>query len=461
MILHLALACAREHPRADGDTDVDTSSVGSPTATVPLPPAHQLGVADADLTLPDEMFAGFWAGFFVVGDLADDGADDVVGISAEELDLFYEDPTRVGFVVWPDVLDGAPMWTLKSPAFLVNNYAKFEGVTGLASTPDVTEDGVADAWVSDMSDGTYLLPGPVDRAVSDPAPRSVAVLTDWLTGTMDLDRDGVGEVLLTLYGPGRLAHCRGPFAGIVDADACDQLVPPGWQGVGVQGVSDLDGDGIDDLLVAVTDPDEPGPDFPAQSALLVVDGTSLAGAQEPLVTIAPEITRYFNNNYQRRAAFADIDGDGHGDVAWVEIADYQGLPGEVAVAHGPFVIGADLGLVDATLHLDGAGSDAFIAGAARRPDGAAWLVLDHQPLGAGAPEALTPFLVDGTLRGTVDPAETAEFLASDGVLDAYGYRSSEAHVGDFDGDAVGDVLVVDTSGGGGAWIYLGANLPVP
>ena len=67
-------------------------------------------------------------------------------------------------------------------------------------------------------------------------------------------------------------------------------------------------------------------------------------------------------------------------------------------------------------------------------------------------------LVDGSLQGTVDLATVANFLASDGIIAVDGVAQSDATVGDFDGDRIGDVLVVDVYGAAG-WIYLGASLP--
>jgi hypothetical protein len=62
------------------------------------------------------------------------------------------------------------------------------------------------------------------------------------------------------------------------------------------------------------------------------------------------------------------------------------------------------------------------------------------------------------MTGTVDPIDTAWFLAADGVAPISGWVHVESHVGDFDGDSLGDVLVVD-GGNAAGWVYLGASLP--
>jgi hypothetical protein len=272
----------------------------------------------------------------------------------------------------------------------------------------------------------------------------------------DLDHDGVGELMVDHFVPSYalsegVTRCEGPFAGDLELHACPMAVHPDATTLHAYLSGDLDGDGIDELVFDATiDSATPDAGWSNEVVFFVYPGDFVDGEADPLLTVHPE-NRYFYYSYETRGAVADLDGDGTGDLVWVEQPDYYpSAEGEVAVWHSPPLDGSNVGMDGATLHLIGPASDAVIAGAARRADGSSWLVLQ-------SPGSL-PMLADGTLRGVVDPTDTALFLAADGVAVVEDSVYVKAHVGQFDGDTLGDLLVVDMSGRAG-WIYLGASLP--
>jgi hypothetical protein len=174
MVVVLAIgACEPEPQQAVPGSSPTTGG----SETLEVPPGG-IGVAAADLVLPAEMFGELWVNFHVEQDLGADGSDDVVSLFIERLDMFYEDSTRTAYGIWPDVLQGAPMWPITSPRDAENDGEgdRHEGVTRLLSTADVTDDGQRDLWIRDWRSTTMLVPGPRDTGLLDPSGPSVASL---------------------------------------------------------------------------------------------------------------------------------------------------------------------------------------------------------------------------------------------------------------------------------------------
>jgi len=421
-------------------------------------------VGDADLVLPADLFPETWNGFNVVGDLSADGGDDVVGTLFESGPGWsYYASTRTKLQVWPDVLAGAPSWTIESPAARDDGYARDVGVAWLWPIPDATSDGQVDAWVLDRTGVATLIPGPLATTVLDPSLSGVATfIQGYISRTTDLDHDGTGEILFSLYdgttgAPDGVARCEGPFNGPVGVGDCPLASHPDWMEQNPLAEGDVDGDGIDDILVDAHGLWD-GDGFGDVTELQLYDGAFTDGTIDPKTTIHPATTRYFYPD-DDRAAVGDLDADGFADVVWVEEPDaYASDDGEIAVLHGPLTAGAEYELTDAQLHLVGLGSQAVISGIANGAAGGPARLALEQPQVALSVDAFPPMVLDGSLQGTIDLESVAVFLAADGIVALDGVVQSDALVGDFDGDAMGDVLVVDLLGEAG-WIYLGASLP--
>ncbi len=178
---------------------------------------------------------------------------------------------------------------------------------------DVSDDDVSD---DDLSDDDTSIPAG-ELSVAEAHAAVLGAVADAGIGTRmdagDLDGDGVDDLVVqagtsddrTIYG------FHGPLAGVVGAEQAGLVVtgglayPEPW----LSGVADLDRDGTDDLLVGVWDGGPPVSSFallgPLAGALTPADAQLWFRLDEPGCTLM---------SVESMPA-GDLDGDGAGDVA--------------------------------------------------------------------------------------------------------------------------------------------------
>lgn len=230
-------------------------------------------------------------------------------------------------------------------------------------------------------------------------------------------------------------------------------------GLGLASAGDVDGDGLDDILIGAPYNDQLG--VSAGKTYLFL-GASLA-AMGPGLSIGLSSADYMflgeaSNNYsgERIASAGDVDGDGLGDILIGARGNGEGgyAAGKAYVFLGSTLNSADLGtsfsLADADYGFlgqapqDGAG--ASVAGAMDiDDDGRSDLLIGapgHDQVGTDAGKSY--IILGSTLSmsppGTVLSLDTADHML---IGEAAGDRSGTAlaSAGDYDGDGLDDVVV--------------------
>ncbi|MCB9742148.1 MAG: FG-GAP repeat protein [Alphaproteobacteria bacterium] len=320
-----------------------------------LVPADTRGVAslaDAPIRL-DGSGAGHDLGNNVAGseDLTGDGLPDLL-ISAHG---YAGNAGAVWVVPGPVTRDQ----TLGSDGFLIEGAAPGDtlggGRGGLRAIGDVDADGVSDlllgAYASDAGahngGAAYLLLGPLtgDTDVSAARTRWLGEEDDQLGWSVDLagdtDGDGLAELVLGApgdgSGPGEVllfsAQERGEVA-LGDALATFTGEVSGDQaGRQATGAGDVDGDGLDDLLVAA-----PGASSSAGVAYLLL--APFSGTQSLLTAEAVLLEQQGGAQLGATTCSAgDMDGDGHADALFSAPGldlEGRGGAGQVGFFYGPF-----------------------------------------------------------------------------------------------------------------------------
>jgi len=353
----------------------------------------------------------------------------------------------------------------------------------VAGVGDVDGDGFDDLLIGAPYDDTaatdagavYLKFGPVTGTASLVMADVVLLAAaggdgaGWaVAGAGDVDGDGLDDLLIgapyasvgTFAGAAYLV--LGPATGLSDlgsADACLLGIDDG-NGYAVDGGGDVDGDGLADMLVG--SPNDDTTAWLAGAAFLVLgpvtgDVALDSSAQAALYGVAQE-------DYAGSAvAFAgDVDADGYDDVlVGAYLNDDNGESAGIAYLFTSFSSGTtDLGTADALILGEHPGDYAGSAVAAAGDvdaDGFADILVGAAGEESGGGGAV--YLLQGPITGTLDLSSAdAKWIGGGNP----GWAM--AGVGDMDGDGLDDLLFGDSSddstgsNAGAAWLVLGSSL---
>ena len=351
----------------DGVGDLAVSEQGF-TYAVPRVTAGTSALAGAGLATPTTDYASALAG----GDLTGDGLSDVV------LGLPYLDSWAGAAAVLAGPVASTPASVWDAHAYLQGEPMEYLAAGATVAAADVTGDGADDLLVSVPGDDLV-------RVVEGP-----------VAGWLDLL-----NAEATLYGP-----------------SAGKLLATG----------DVDGDGVDDVLVANSSSDA-----------WLVEGPVLDDVDLVTDAVAVAVASTMNLG---AAALGDVDGDGFDDVVLAGF-DKASTAWLVQVFCGP-VLGAtpDYTLVGPT----GASADALALGDVDG-DGADELLI-------GVPSQARAFLVDAPPPGTSALEDYVELTGA--VGDETG---TSLGISDVNGDDYPDLILgAPGSGpGGAAWIVLGGG----
>ncbi len=297
--------------------------------------------------------------------------------------------------------------------------------------------------------------------------------------TADLSLDNFDDLVLT---------APGDDAGGTDAGSVYVLTGPLWANydatfqlgtdetmryTGVAGdalgtdldvVGDVNGDGLEDLLIGA-----PGADINGQTdngAVYLQTGWSTASASMTIEDTAQAVIyRDISDSdsaLSTCAGVGDFDDDGYDDVA---VSDTSWRPtgqwltynyGKTWVIHNGDLTAANNGVTPVPINVD----DASLAIEGSVPSGkAGWSLEGGSDItGDGVDDLLigawrtyqtlsTPgaaYIVSGTLTGTVATSELGSVIGSSGSLQGLGRRISTSH--DIDGNGFNDVFIAGNSG---------------
>jgi len=206
---------------------------------------------------------------------------------------------------------------------------------------DVDGDGAADLVITapgaTNGDGAssgmaYLFHGPLAEGQLDSSQADVTLvgiedgdyLGRWVEGGNDIDGDGLDDLVITSFKAGAASSAAGevytllaPFDGELDLADADGILsgehPADWVGTRAAVAGDIDGDGLLDLIVGADGHDEGGDN--AGAAYLVLGPP--AGVQPIHQAATATITGEAREDYTGLtvAAAGDLDRDGRDDFA--------------------------------------------------------------------------------------------------------------------------------------------------
>ena len=325
--------------------------------------------------------------------------------------------------------------------------------------PDVTDSA---QWHADLDGDSYG--DPVLSTVSCSQP------TDYVSDNTDCDdsNSAVHPDAVEVCGDGVdndcLAEAEGCLSGTVDLSDADAKAwggsANGSAGFALDNAGDVDGDGVDDVIIGAWETDTLSSSQVGKAYVLYgpLTSGSLASADRTLEGAS-------QNNYAGRsvAGLGDLDGDGYDDVAIGADGKDEDLVdqdlGIVYVLYGP--ITADMALNDAAVSFMGDAPGDFAgyaldAAGDVNADGFPDLVVGAYGSDGSGSSAGAVTLLYGPLTGNQALSEAGYTLNGESSGDDAGI--AVAGVGDVDGDGYDDVLVGapdnDAAGGDSGAVYV-------
>ncbi|MES2641688.1 MAG: integrin alpha [Myxococcota bacterium] len=302
---------------ADGDGETDILLSGQYGVQAWIFPAnlagvHEVGEAAISFSGGDEYACNYPACVTsFVGDVDGDGHDDVlIGRPDEgngEADLLLGP-----FSGDRDVATADSVFT----TLVDYSYA---GTT--IGAGDFDADGLSDLLIgapSDITGRAYVVYGPaVGRDLSEADAVLRGVTTDGDAGTLvqnagDLDGDGIDDILVgTNYQASTLFVVHGPARGAIDLWDADRMLT--LPALDAATVSDLDGDGAREIVLGSgRDEDDPNGSGPGRIWVLPGEGAGTADEDDAVAVLEGE-TRYHRAGRSLGSA-GDADGDGREDL---------------------------------------------------------------------------------------------------------------------------------------------------
>ena len=426
-----------------------------------------------DIGLADAMFIGEdasdHAGKAVsfAGDVDADGYDDL---------LVGADGNGIAYLVRGPV--SGTLDLSRADAELGDEGTSHYGI-GVAGVGDTNSDGFDDLLVGVGGTGAYLFLGPVRRSMGFSLADAQMLQESSLTytgfsvaGAGDVDGDGNDDILVgapayTYYGDEGAAYLvLGPVTGnfelsLADAKLVGETSNPHAGGC-VAGPGDVNGDGLDDLLVGAAY-HYAGPSTLVGAAYLVmgpVSGeVSLSSAD---ATFSGEAAGDFAGISVSGAG--DLDGDGLDDLLVGAPGPHSGT-GSAYLILGPTSGSMSLAYADGELVAESGGDYAgwSVSGAGDVDgDGVLEWMVGAQQENSGGTSSGAAYVVSGPVSGTVSLSAADGKLIGEASGDLVGYCVSGG--GDFDGNGMSDLLIgapYEDSGGssaGAAYLFYGGGL---
>ena len=349
----------------------------------------------------------------------------------------------------------------------------------VASAGDTNGDGFDDLLVGARSNDApgiqagqvYLFRGPVhgDLQVSD----ATAVISgeDFdelgraVAGVGDLNHDGFADIALgapLASNRGRVLVYYGPVSGALTTSDADAVID-GTEfnellGTSIARAGDLNGDGIDDLVIGGPRPNLDGAGT-GHAYVFYGPASGHHSANDADAILSGEA---LNDEFGTSVAGGqDVNGDGIDDLLVGATQFSGGLSGKAYVFFGP--LHGAISAADADAKLLGESRESLFGNSVAMPgdvngDGFADLLVGAEFDNSLDVHGGRAFLYFGPLSGSVDVSKATVFTGSFGNF----VGAAVAPAGDLDGDGRADLIIGASGfeGAGYAQVLHGADLPV-